>query len=156
ASEGEPVWSESFLGVGPEGEDMVLGRIQRLAGDSVERVAGVDESPVAAGEANEWVVTPPDDVSASEFPLQSARPVGADADGSVYRGAGESIVRLGAGGAGEAVTGPGDRAVPEEPDADEGEAADFGGAWAQADLDVDDGRVVAVDSALQHEPTDVE
>src|SRR5690625_4894446 len=158
---GEPIWSENFWNGGERGGSY-LGRIQRLSGESVGRVAGVDRTTVAGEEIRAGEADPPDDVRATDMPLSSAGYHGtlaADADGNVYAATDErSILRFAPDGGVDLVSGRGESPIPDKPLDDEGPAAEFGGNWQDSDLleltDVtaSDGRVAAVDGSPSNGP----
>lgn len=158
--DGQPVWTEAFFGASPDDPEFPLSRIQRLVDGAPELVAGADNSPVGVAEVQAWEVAPPADVVATEFPLRNvglSGAIAADDDGTVYAaGTGGSILRFDPDGGVDLVTGRGDRVVPDEPFADEGSAAEFGGSWAGVDMDASGGRLVAVDDSLTHEAVDAE
>ncbi|PSL06782.1 hypothetical protein CLV30_102170 [Haloactinopolyspora alba] len=159
--DGQLVWTATFVGSGPdEGSQPVMSQVFRLVDGQVEHVAGADSTDLDGDELDEVLASPPADMKAADVPLDGYGTEGELAigeDGAVYVAGPSSVLRVEPGGGVEAVLSEGERAVPDEPYGDAGDASGFGGSWVGSDVAAEGGTVAVVDSAvaLEQETVDV-
>ncbi|WP_166354028.1 hypothetical protein [Phytoactinopolyspora limicola] len=157
-ADGHPIWTESFLGAGPDGAEPPLVRINRLVGGEVEHVAGASETAVDGHELVGLRTTPPEGVTAVDLPLRAIGRGGALAAGEagIFIGSSDGILRIGDDGSVASVVGPADREAPDAPFDDERDAREFGGGWeAGGDLDTSGEVLVGVQSTFSSQIVDV-
>lgn len=147
--DGRVVWPAAFLGQGPdEGSEPVMTHVYRLEDDEPVLVAGADSADVEGDELAALGASPPADATALDFPLDGYGAGGAFAagdDGALYLGGPASVLRIGGDGSVEAILSDGDRAFPDEPFADAGDAQGFGGSWVGSGIAVAGETVAVVD-----------